>query len=129
MVHVDERVNVAGRQGNDRHVLVALGDIRRYKSVDCPGLARILHRAELLSHQVDHLARIGQPRDGVAVEQIQTQGANTARLEPAAGVIVGETAGGQNFERLTSLFRRAFGQHGERRSHLAARTKDQQRTG
>ena len=69
-VHVDVRVNAAGRVGDDARARECLGDQRRHVRVHRPGQVLGAGRAELAAGHEHHVRQFRQRLDLRAVEQV-----------------------------------------------------------
>ena len=113
---VDERIDVAGREGDDARILERLRHHRRNVGVHRPGQILAAGRAELPSGHEDDVRRLGQTRDRLAIEQIGGDAFDAPGFELFAQARFAEASNAEN----PAIRRGATREPRQRRSHLAA---------
>ena len=116
MPDFDERIDVAGREGDDPRVRENLGHMRRHQDVHRPGEVERSALAEFPPGHEHDVADARQLGDCGAVEQVAAQGLDAPRFELVLHIGLAE-AGDADHALAGS---RALGEPRERRPHLAA---------
>ena len=121
-----ERIDIAGGEGDDAGIEVALADQSRQVGVDGPGHVLIAGGAELLAGHKDHVAASGQGGELCPVQQVAGERLDAPALQLVADMGLAEAGDAIDAVGRVELIEGAHGHTRQGGAHLAADAEDDQ---